>query len=189
MDVKNRQDRFQAACAALTGFCANPSVYAPNGMRGWGLVNCDIPQLTDFCWQHADDLLLAERNNYMDKLDKTAFNPKYIETLTEINKHTPEPWEHGKSNEVVSDSPVYNGDDSNKYYGKYLVCESITEANASRVIACVNAFAGVDNPETMLNKLRADREILIDALKMYLQYEGCLSSQYAREALDRVQAV
>lgn len=45
------------AAMAMQGFCANPAVHAPNGMTGWGLVNCDENQLAMACLEKADALL------------------------------------------------------------------------------------------------------------------------------------
>lgn len=42
---------------AMQGFCANPSVFAPNGMRGWGLVNTTEENLTNYALVMADALL------------------------------------------------------------------------------------------------------------------------------------
>ena len=57
----NRADFKQAAAlAALQGFCANPSVFAPNGNTGWGLVNCTNEQLAWECWEMACALLNME---------------------------------------------------------------------------------------------------------------------------------
>ena len=48
------------AAKALQGFCANPAVFAENGMSGWNLVNCTDEQLADVCGCLAD-AMLAER--------------------------------------------------------------------------------------------------------------------------------
>ncbi|MGI4846603.1 MAG: hypothetical protein ACRYGK_00440 [Janthinobacterium lividum] len=37
----------------LQGLCANPSVFAPNGISGWSLVNCTIEQLVELATQIA----------------------------------------------------------------------------------------------------------------------------------------
>ena len=68
-------------------------------------------------------------------------------------KHTPEPWRVGKCGAsmgvVVADTPVpeIGGSDAVDYYGGHLIGESITPANAARIVACVNACAGMGNPE------------------------------------------
>jgi hypothetical protein len=44
---------------ALAGFCANPSVFAPNPTSGWGLVNSSEQGLTAYAYQIADTMLDA----------------------------------------------------------------------------------------------------------------------------------
>jgi hypothetical protein len=114
------------------------------------------------------------------------------ESEGDMNSHTPEPWEHGEGSYIVSPHPIYNGDDSNTWYKdtdgnpKYLICESVSGSNAVRIISCVNACAGMEDPaaeiaalkerqntllsdldlaEHKLGKLRADNKVLRDALE------------------------
>lgn len=66
--------------------------------------------------------------------------------------HTAEPWRVGKigsvvANELVGGGP--RGSDDVKYYGGFLVCESVTKSNAERIIACVNACAGLTETEIL----------------------------------------
>jgi hypothetical protein len=44
---------------ALTGFCANPAIYASNGRTGWGLVNTTEADLAHYCGVMADAMLVA----------------------------------------------------------------------------------------------------------------------------------
>ena len=62
-----------------------------------------------------------------------------------MSNHTPEPWRVGRPGAVVSDTPVpeMGGSDAVEYYGGHLIGESITEANALRIVACVNACEGI----------------------------------------------
>ena len=62
-----------------------------------------------------------------------------------MSNHTPEPWRVGRDGSVVSDTPVpgMGGSDAVEYYGGHLIGESIIEANARRIAACVNACAGI----------------------------------------------
>ena len=46
---------------ALQGLCANPAVFASNGMIGWSLVNCTESKLAGYC-AYIADTMLAERN-------------------------------------------------------------------------------------------------------------------------------
>jgi hypothetical protein len=82
-------------------------------------------------------------------------------TRFEMNtKHTPEPWRVGKltviadTNQGLSINGSYCKQALN-YYGGYLIAESITENNASRIVACVNACAGMDDPAKEISTLRA----------------------------------
>lgn len=45
----------------LQGFCANPTVFAQNGMTGWALVNCNEETLVKYALSIADTAL-AERS-------------------------------------------------------------------------------------------------------------------------------
>lgn len=54
--------RDYAALKILQGFCANPAVFAPNGMSGWGLVNCDEEKLTNYAIFIADGYLKARKS-------------------------------------------------------------------------------------------------------------------------------
>ena len=66
-----------------------------------------------------------------------------------MSNHTPEPWRVGRPGTVVSDTPVpgMGGSDAVEYYGGHLIGESIIEANASRIVACVNACRGLGTDE------------------------------------------
>lgn len=66
-----------------------------------------------------------------------------------MSKHTPEPWRVGRPGAVVSDTPVpgMGGSDAVEYYGGHLIGESIIEANARRIVACVNACRGLGTDE------------------------------------------
>ena len=66
-----------------------------------------------------------------------------------MSNHTPESWRVGRPGTVVSDTPVpgMGGSDAVEYYGGHLIGESITEANARRIVACVNACRGLGTDE------------------------------------------
>lgn len=81
-------------------------------------------------------------------------------------KHTPEPWRVGR-HAVVADVPVVggcSGTDDVDYYGGHLVCETVTEANAERIIACVNACKGI-NPEAVPDLLEACEALPLDKFR------------------------
>lgn len=51
--------------------------------------------------------------------------------------HTPGPWAVGLKGGVVADTPTNNhilGSDDVEYYGGYLICESVTLANARLIV-------------------------------------------------------
>ena len=72
---------------------------------------------------------------------------------------------------VVADFPVpeIGGSDETAYYGGHLIGESMSHANAERVIACVNACRGI--PTAILLAMAnapddvavADDEVVVDA--------------------------
>lgn len=95
-----------------------------------------------------------------------------------MSNHTPEPWRVGRPGAVVSDTPVpgMGGSDAVEYYGGHLIGESIIEANARRIVACVNFCAGVstENLETnepllwlaeQYNTGKAQRDELLETLE------------------------
>ena len=47
----------------MAGFCANPAVFAANGMTGWALVNCDMKQLAAECYAIADAMLEVRKGS------------------------------------------------------------------------------------------------------------------------------
>ena len=80
-------------------------------------------------------------------------------TTTTQDRHTPEPWicrEHtfGPAAEPTSLWKIVMTADGNFTY----VAEQLTEANARRIVACVNACAGMDDPATMILAIRKSNE-------------------------------
>lgn len=55
--------RRQIAAQILAGFCANPSVFAHNGMSGWQLVNCTDSDLVGYSLSLADRLIADSRQS------------------------------------------------------------------------------------------------------------------------------
>lgn len=49
------------AMAALQGLCANPAVFAQNAACGWKLVNATEEQLAGYCYELADAMLAARK--------------------------------------------------------------------------------------------------------------------------------
>lgn len=71
-------------------------------------------------------------------------------------EHTPTPWKLGRMGAVVSESIEgiemggAMGKEAVKYYGGNLIGESISQANAKRIVECVNALEGIEGKQ-MLN--------------------------------------
>ena len=88
-----------------------------------------------------------------------------------MSNHTPEPWRVGRAGSVVSDTPVpgMGGSDAVEYYGGHLIGESIIEANARRIVACVNACRGLGTDELeqhgLVSLLATQRDELLAALQ------------------------
>jgi hypothetical protein len=96
-------------------------------------------------------------------------------------KHTPEPWRLGKVGTVVADSSEGITIDGAKldlaihYFGGYLVGESISTNNANRIVACVNAMEGIEDPQKFVDdrgmvskaaiELHAEREQLLETIR------------------------
>lgn len=65
--------------------------------------------------------------------------------------HTPEPWraewQPGQTPNHTYTHCVMYGDDS--------LCDTLTKADAERIVACVNACAGMADPAAEIQRLRA----------------------------------
>ena len=94
-----------------------------------------------------------------------------------MNEHTKGLLRVGHSGAVVADHPIpeMSGSDATEYYGGHLVAESVTAANARRLVACWNACHGLPTDEleqkglmcavgTQLLLLEQHRDTLIEAL-------------------------
>lgn len=108
----------------------------------------------------------------------------YIQTAGRVDrqKHTPEPWEVINSRNITASDYKFVATT-----GRALNHETPTDkANAARIVACVNAMAGIEDPETwmkttkevmegnlklqanwsnVIEQLRQDREELLSALR------------------------
>ena len=52
-----KQERLKLAGQIMAGLCANPSVFAPNGMTGWGLVNATPADLAAYAVHLAEHVI------------------------------------------------------------------------------------------------------------------------------------
>ena len=84
------------------------------------------------------------------------------------SKHTPTPWKLGRTGAVVSESIEgiemrgAMGKEAVKYYGGNLIGESISQANAKRIVECVNALEGIDEPMKFMKHYKAIEYMEID---------------------------
>lgn len=104
-----------------------------------------------------------------------------------MSNHTPEPWELEIQRTHYYPEPfiIHKG----KPVFRYNTWESSDDAK--RAVACVNACAGMEDPEKEIEKLRADKQVLVDALEICRQgTERCSDTAdiayIAREALAKV---
>lgn len=83
-------------------------------------------------------------------------------------EHTPTPWKLGRMGAVVSESREgiemggAMGKEAIKYYGGNLIGESISQANAQRIVECVNACEGIDEPMKFMKHYKAIEYMEID---------------------------
>lgn len=52
--------RLEIAAQILSGFAANPTIFAPNGLCGWSLVNCTDEDIAGYALHLADKLIEGE---------------------------------------------------------------------------------------------------------------------------------
>lgn len=54
-------ERRRLTAIILSGFCANPAVFAANGMSGWGLVNCKDEDIVGYSMSLANKIIECEK--------------------------------------------------------------------------------------------------------------------------------
>lgn len=74
-------------------------------------------------------------------------------------EHTQEPWRLGIGYTVIANDPVPEmpGSEHVEYYGGHLIAESVVHRNARRIVACVNACAGLSDAEVSHGLVPASR--------------------------------
>ncbi len=94
-------------------------------------------------------------------------------------KHTPEPWSHNVGDPAgdPTDSRIYSGDCS--------VTEATGPADAARIVACVNACAGITDPAATLAEVRKTLERCIMALAAN-GAPNCEAAKESRAALAKL---
>jgi len=107
-------------------------------------------------------------------------------------QHTPEPWRIGIPGTVVADSAEgitikgATGPENVEYYGGNLICESVCNANAARIVACVNACKNVPNDWLQENGVAAMIEERDQLKRIATQdIDAMATMQSEREHLDK----
>jgi hypothetical protein len=100
-------------------------------------------------------------------------------------KWTPEPWrlepcdlDDGSTN-IVSDEPVY----SNWYFTIARVgarTERRRDANAARIVQCVNALAGVADPAAEIARLRGIEKVYAAAVEECKAFRTCPQDHFSK---------
>lgn len=92
-------------------------------------------------------------------------------TAADATAHTAEPWKFFETpfGVVVTGEPDGDADDEGRpidrtHYIADMRDNGMDFADAARIVACVNAMAGVADPAAELSRLRADAEGLAEAL-------------------------
>ena len=88
-----------------------------------------------------------------------------------MSKHTPEPWFHHLPSGSQHTAGGYinaSADRGDDYicavYGSGRPCD-IVKANALRIVSCVNACAGIEDPEAEIAELKRQRDELLGLIK------------------------
>ena len=99
-----------------------------------------------------------------------------------MSKHTPEPWAlSSESQRIIVEAPAFEGASSLRLIGS--TCghpdswayptEEAGYANALRIVSCVNACAGMEDPDKEIAELRRQRDELLTELdKLANGYAG-----------------
>jgi len=89
-------------------------------------------------------------------------------------KHTPAPWKLGRMGVVISENSKgieivgAMGKEAFEYYGGNLIGESISQANAKRIVECVNACEGI--PSSILTSPSRKNHAFFEAIEFELKY-------------------
>ena len=98
-------------------------------------------------------------------------------------KHTPEPWELRK----MHGTEMWG---AKSHISDWFVFEFALEKDAARIVACVNACAGMDDPAAEIERLRAERGELLAALENLIAWanikDGSPSQQLRDDAMTAI---
>ena len=104
-------------------------------------------------------------------------------------RHTPEPWTVFKDEYGI---PVQT-----RFYIKKSIATICAmnspcllyakgEKDAKRIVACINACAGMEDPAAEITKLRDNQKVLVDALESIAHSVWAWPSNIAHAALDKI---
>lgn len=135
---------------------------------------------------------MANENLSEAEADAAAEDP---EAAAEERPYTAEPWEAG-----FDGDPVQIGTADGHFVAMTLPCDSPGATaqdygNAERIVACVNALVGIQDPQDFLRRLRAELSATADHLRKVLEKvagsDGVMlkADQWAaREQIKRAEA-
>lgn len=95
-------------------------------------------------------------------------------------KHTPEPWEAYDNSvywEILSEGHSLVSVFDNRYHPVPVTKES-TAANAARIVACVNAMAGIEEPQAFRDSLQKLSEYADKASEMFAEKDAKIKQLY-----------
>jgi len=94
--------------------------------------------------------------------------------------HTPEPWDVRSPNWAASHGMIVGSDGK---AGRPIIAHTVSiendEANAKRIVECVNACAGIENPKEIQSTIRAFSQLICD-----LEYNDWTDEPSFKEARD-----
>jgi hypothetical protein len=107
---------------------------------------------------------------------------KQEEEVTMETKHTPEPWEIADTSIIAGDICIAVIEDDGGYEAPY----EERQANAARIVACVNALAGL-NPEAIKDVVEALQCFTTGAEKLHPIHfdEGTQYGSFMRDMRER----
>ena len=82
-----------------------------------------------------------------------------------MSKHTPEPWHFYENDTYCEINSERDGQIGDSCASSCLGNKELGIANAMRIVGCVNACVGMEDPAAEIEKLRRQRDELLDLVK------------------------
>ena len=82
-----------------------------------------------------------------------------------MSKHTPEPWYWHENDSYCEINSERDGQIADSCASSCLGDIDLGRANASRIVTCVNACAGMEDPAAEIAELKRQRDELLDLVK------------------------